>query len=90
MVTENGICTSDPSVRIAAMKDYLSICHELIQEGVPLQAYIFWSTFDNFEWNLGNTYRFGLITVDWNTMNRINTAAADFYAQVCQDNAITI
>ncbi|MEL6968572.1 MAG: family 1 glycosylhydrolase [Bacteroidota bacterium] len=90
VVTENGICTSDPQVRIGALKDYLSLCHELIEEGVPLKAYIFWSTFDNFEWNLGNTYRFGLITIDWQTMDRMNTPAADFYAKVCAENAITV
>ncbi len=90
IVTENGICTDDPQRRIAALKDYLALCHELIAEGMPLKAYIFWSTFDNFEWNLGNSYRFGLITVDWNSMNRQNTAAADFYEQVCKENAITI
>ncbi|RMF00491.1 MAG: glycosyl hydrolase family protein, partial [Bacteroidetes bacterium] len=83
IITENGICTDDPQRRIAAIKDYLKVCHELLTDGIPLQAYIFWSTFDNMEWNLGNTYRFGLVTIDWETMERHNTAAADFYAQVC-------
>lgn len=90
IITENGICTDDPQRRIAALKDYLGICHNLIAEGMPIKAYIFWSTFDNFEWNLGNTYRFGLITIDWATMERVNTAAADFYEEVCRNNAITV
>jgi beta-glucosidase len=88
IVTENGICTNDPDRRIAAIKDYLRECHQVIAEGIPLQGYIFWSTFDNFEWNLGNTYRFGLITIDWETMERKNTTAADFYAQVCKENEV--
>ena len=90
IITENGICTDNPQRRIAALKDYLSLCHELIEEGVPLKAYVFWSTFDNFEWNLGNTYRFGLITIDWSSMDRMNTPAADFYEQVCRENAIVV
>lgn len=90
IVTENGICTDDPNRRIAAIKDYLSVCHQLIEEGIPLFGYIFWSTFDNFEWKLGNTYRFGLITVDWRTMNRAVTAAADFYQKVTEENRVEV
>lgn len=88
MVTENGICTDDPNRRIQAIKDYLHVCHELIAEGIPLKAYIFWSTFDNFEWNLGNTYRFGLVRVDWASMDRQVTPAADFYAEVTRTNRL--
>lgn len=90
IITENGICTADPQQRIAAIKDYLTECHRVLAEGIPLQGYIFWSTFDNMEWNLGNTYRFGLITVDWATMDRRNTPAADFYAEVCRNNVVVI
>jgi beta-glucosidase len=89
IVTENGICTDDPARRIQAIKDYLTVCHQVTQEGVPLQGYIFWSTFDNFEWHLGNTYRFGLVRIDWDTMDRTFTPAAQFYAQVTQDNALS-
>lgn len=90
IITENGVCTDNPQRRITALQDYLTICHELIAEGIPLQGYIFWSTFDNFEWNLGNTYRFGLMTVDWKTMDRINTAAADFYEKITTENAVEV
>jgi beta-glucosidase len=90
IITENGICTDDPQKRIQAIKDYLSVCHEVISDEIPLEAYIFWSTFDNFEWNLGNSYRFGLITIDWKTMDRKSTIAADFYAEVCKNNELRL
>ncbi len=90
IVTENGICTDDPRRRIQAIRDYLQVCHEVIEEGIPLQGYIFWSTFDNFEWNLGNTYRFGLVSVDFDNMNRTVTPAAEFYARVTAENAVDI
>ena len=62
--------------------------YSAIKDSVDVRGYLAWSTFDNFEWNLGNTYRFGLITIDWKTMERKNTKAADFYAQVCKENEV--
>lgn len=90
IITENGICSDDPQRRIQALKDYLQECHAAIQDGVQLLGYTHWSTWDNFEWHLGPTYRFGLVRVDLETMEREFTEAAEFYEQISQDNAITI
>ncbi len=90
IITENGICTDDPQKRINSIKDYLQIMHEVIQEGVNLKGYIHWSTWDNFEWNLGPTYRFGLVKIDLDTMERQMTDAGLYYAKVTQDNGLEI
>ncbi len=90
IVIENGICTDDPQVRIQSIKDYLKVIHDTMQSGVDIKGYIHWSTWDNFEWNLGPTYRFGLVHVDLETKNRTMTAAGEFYAKVTKDNAIEI
>ena len=90
IITESGICTDDPKRRIASITDYLSLFHQAIQEGVDIRGYIHWSTWDNYEWNLGPTYRFGLVRVDLDTMERTFTEAASFYQKICQDNAISL
>ncbi|MBX2890167.1 MAG: family 1 glycosylhydrolase [Saprospiraceae bacterium] len=90
IVTENGICTDDAPQRIKAIKDYLHVCHAAMQEDVPLLGYIHWSTWDNFEWHLGPTYRFGLVRVDFETMERAMTEAGLFYEQVVRDNAVEV
>lgn len=89
-ITENGICTDDPQLRIKAIKDYLSVCADAIKDGVPLLGYIHWSTWDNFEWHLGRSYRFGLLRVDFNTMEREQTPAATFYANVTRENGFDL
>ena len=89
-VTENGICTDDDQQRIEAINDYVKVCHEVIEAGIPLKGYIHWSTWDNFEWNLGPTYRFGLVRVDLATMERQMTAAGEYYARLVAQNALTI
>ncbi len=90
LITENGICSDDPLARIESMKDYLNECHTVISKGVNLIGYIHWSTFDNFEWHLGNTYQFGLISVDMDSKKRTVTPAAKFYKEVCKNNSIEI
>lgn len=90
IITENGVCTDDSQVRIDSINDYLKILHELIAEGVPIKAYTHWSTWDNFEWNLGPTYRFGLVRVDFETMERTMTDAGRYYSKVTSENGIEI
>jgi len=90
IITENGICTDDAQTRIEGIKDYLKVCHKAIQEGVALQGYIHWSAWDNFEWHLGPTFRFGLMRVDFKTMNREMTTAGEFYEKVVRGNGLEI
>ena len=90
IITENGICTDDDAVRVQAIKDYLTVIHEAISDGVGVKGYIHWSTFDNFEWHLGPTYRFGLLKVDLETKNRLDTEGARFYERVTKANAVEV
>jgi beta-glucosidase len=90
IITENGICTDDDAKRIQAIKDYLQVVHTAINQGVDIKGYIHWSTFDNFEWNLGPTYRFGLVRVNLETMERVDTEAAQFYEAVTRTNSVDL
>lgn len=89
-IMENGICTESDAVRIQSLRDYLSVCHRALREGINLWGYIHWSTWDNFEWNLGPTYRFGLVRVNFDTMERRMTAAGEFYEQIVRENAVEV
>ncbi|TNE60003.1 MAG: glycosyl hydrolase family protein [Bacteroidetes bacterium] len=90
IITENGICTDDDRTRVQAIRDYLGVCHAAIQDGVDLRGYIHWSTWDNFEWHLGPTYRFGLVRVNLDTMERTMTGAGLFYEQVVLQGGVEV
>lgn len=90
IVTENGVCTDDQAIRIQSLREYLGICHRAIADGVDLRGYIHWSTWDNFEWHLGPTYRFGLVRVDFDTMERSMTEAGLFYEKIARENGVEI
>lgn len=82
IITENGICTSDDTKRVKAIRDYVDIVHELLQQGVDLRGYFYWSTWDNFEWALGPTYKFGLYECDLQTKERIARPSAMAYSAI--------
>jgi len=90
VVTEHGIATTDDTERIEFIRDGLVALHELIEDGVPLLGYIYWSAFDNFEWALGYRMQFGLIGVDRSTQKRVIKPSARFFGEVAKTNAVAI
>jgi len=97
MVTENGASYSDgpdenTKIHDQRRNDYLhthiQAVWQAIQAGVPVTAYIAWSLMDNFEWAHGYAQRFGLIYIDYNTLERIPKESAYWYAQVIKQNGV--
>lgn len=62
--------------RIAYYKSYLESVQEAWKEGIPVKGYIFWSCMDNFEWSDGLNTRFGVIHVNFHTLQRTLKASA--------------
>lgn len=90
IITENGVCTNDDAFRIKAISDYAVIVHQAIQEGIDVRAYYHWTAWDNFEWHLGPSYRFGLYGYDKHTRQRVRRASADHYAALAFSRSLTI
>jgi beta-glucosidase len=90
IVTEHGIATGDDTERIEFVRAGLAALHGAIDDGVPVLGYIYWSAFDNFEWALGYSMEFGLISVDRSTQARTPKPSAHFLGEVARDNALVI
>ena len=77
-VTENGMANDDSIVsgrvtddaRIAYIEAHLQAALRAIKDGAPLMGYYIWSLLDNYEWALGYEKRFGLVHVDFDTLER--------------------
>jgi beta-glucosidase len=82
VITENGICTTDDRERVKAIEDYLKLVHSAITDGIDVRGYFHWSTWDNFEWSLGPSYRFGLYACNWETKERARKKSADVFSKV--------
>ena len=51
-------------------QDHLAAMLKAKNEGVNIDGYFVWSLTDNFEWDKGFRPRFGLVHVDFETLNR--------------------
>lgn len=88
-VTENGMSNADilqgnrieDEGRIAFLARHLDQVRAVIAEGVPVKGYYTWSLLDNYEWTLGYEKRFGLIHVDFETLQRRPKASYHALAQ---------
>lgn len=70
IITENGVCDESDELRQTAILDYAKIVHQALQDGIEVHGYFWWSAWDNFEWHLGPTKRFGLYECDLETKAR--------------------
>jgi beta-glucosidase len=78
IVTENGTCVPDKlengrvhdKDRIEYFKNHLAAVLKARNEGVNVNGYFVWSPTDNFEWDKGYRTRFGLVYIDFQTLER--------------------
>ncbi|RMF37046.1 MAG: beta-glucosidase [Alphaproteobacteria bacterium] len=88
-VTENGMASEDllqdgeveDYERIRFLDAHLAEVFRALAEGVPVGGYFVWSLMDNYEWALGYDKRFGLIHVDFDTLERTPKASAQALAR---------
>ncbi len=90
IITENGICTDDDKKRVGAIQDYMKEIKGCMDEGITIQGYYHWSTWDNFEWSLGPSYKFGLYECDSQTKERTKKISADVFSKLAYSKEIDI
>jgi beta-glucosidase len=87
-ITENGLADAKDEKRVGYIKDYLSQVWRAIHDGVNVRGYFYWSLLDNFEWAEGFRPRFGLVEVDYKTMERKIRPSAYEYKRICETNSL--
>ena len=73
--------------RIAYLRGYLGAVQDAIEAGVPVRGYFLWTLLDNFEWSFGYSKRFGLVHVDFETLERRRKDSFYFYSELAQGAA---
>jgi beta-glucosidase len=96
-ITENGCAALDVVAEDGRVYDtdrvmFLRACLGQLQratsEGVPVDGYFLWSAQDNFEWIWGYGDRFGIIYVDFETLQRTPKLSAEWFRQTARQNAV--
>ncbi|PON72197.1 Glycoside hydrolase [Trema orientale] len=98
-ITENGIPEANMAnrtvneavndqFRIDFIRRHLHYTNQAIKNGVNVKGYFYWSLFDNFEWALGYTVRYGLYYIDYNdNLKRIPRKSALWFSNFLNDTA---
>ena len=89
-ITENGAAFDDPLPQNGVVEDpdrvdylakHFAVAKQAVEEGIPLKGYFVWSLMDNFEWAHGYHQTFGIIHVDFETMERTPKRSALYYKE---------
>jgi beta-glucosidase len=97
MITENGAAfedevAADGSVhdpdRVDYLRRHLSAAHRAIARGVDLRGYFVWSLLDNFEWGYGFAKRFGIVRVDFDSLQRTVKDSGLWFGQLARTRVL--
>jgi beta-glucosidase len=96
MITENGAAFDDRVVdgavhdveRVDYLRRHITAAHRAIERGVDLRGYQVWSLLDNFEWGYGYAKRFGIVRVDYETLERLPKDSALWYSRLAREHVI--
>jgi beta-glucosidase len=99
-VMENGAAFADPPraeggrvddpLRVSYLRDHLLAARRAIGRGVDLRGFFVWSLMDNLEWSAGFSKRFGLVHVNFDTLERTPKASAGWYREAIRTNGASI
>lgn len=89
-IAENGAAFTDTLVdgrvadeaRRAYLEEHLCAVSSARAAGVPVNGYFVWSFLDNFEWGHGCLQRFGIVHVDFATLERTPKDSARWYSEL--------
>lgn len=86
IVTENGIADASDHLRAGYIRSHLAEVAQALAHGVDIRGYFYWALTDNFEWHEGFDPRFGLVAIDYHTLQRSVRPSAYTYRQIIESN----
>lgn len=79
-------CLDDP-LRSKYIKSYLDALLVAIEKGISVKGIYYWSATDNFEWAEGFAKKFGLISIEPQTLKRNPKSSLFYYGRCAKANA---
>jgi beta-glucosidase len=86
IITESGIADAKDEKREQYIKSTLNAVEAALAEGIDVRGYLHWSLLDNFEWDKGYWPKFGLVSVDRQTMDRTPKRSAYAYREIIESH----
>lgn len=86
-VLENGLADARDEFRASFIEHHLKWIKRAVDDGVPVKGYFYWSLLDNFEWSKGFWPRFGLVEIDYKTLERKIRPSAWKFKEIIDANS---
>jgi len=87
-VAEAGLADEDDDMRAAYIRLQVKGVEKALLNGVDVRGHMYWSLLDNYEWALGFEKRFGLVAINYDTMERTVRPSADVYKEIIAQNGV--
>lgn len=85
-ITENGTCDNEDAFRCRYIYDHLKA---IVESDLPIRRYYHWCFCDNFEWIEGESARFGLVHVNYETQERTIKKSGEFYTRMIEQKGVS-
>lgn len=83
-VTEAGIADAKDARRADYISRQVEGTRKALTDGIDVRSHMYWSLLDNYEWALGFEKRFGLVEVDFTTLERTIRPSAYVYKSIIE------
>lgn len=87
-ISEAGLADWDDDLRAQYITVQVQAVAAALQDGIDVRGHMYWSLMDNYEWALGVTKRFGLVEIDYTTLERTIRPSAYEYKKIIEQNGI--
>lgn len=87
-IFENGLADANDKYRSDFIMEHLKFLNKAIDDGADVRGYFYWSLTDNFEWNKEFDPRFGLVEIDYKTLERKPRPSFYAYKKIIENNGI--
>jgi beta-glucosidase/6-phospho-beta-glucosidase/beta-galactosidase len=87
-IAEAGLADQDDSDRGLYIWAQTRAVGRAIEAGADVRGHFYWSLMDNYEWSLGFEKQFGLIHINYQTLERTIRPSAYVYKEIIENNGI--
>lgn len=87
-VSEAGVADADDDIRADYIKGLIRCMHTALQNGADVRGFMYWSLLDNYEWDKGFEKRFGLVEINYDTLERKVRPSAYVYKKIIENNGV--
>jgi beta-glucosidase len=83
-VSEAGLADAADRMRADYIRRQIKGVRRAIADGVDVRGHMYWSLLDNYEWALGFEKRFGLVEINYDTLERTVRPSAYVYRDIIE------